>query len=69
MIDAVQMRAQGRVLVLVAKLLEEQGVMLTGEFKALLGVFAAAVGEDDASEGAILAYWAGSITDSPRRSQ
>jgi hypothetical protein len=61
--DLTLMRAQGKVVALIAAMLQGAGIQPMDEFANLLGLFAATVAEDDEDEGHILAYWAALVRD------
>lgn len=57
------MRAQGKLVVLLASMLQGAGVKSFSEFAALLGIYAVTVAEEEPAEGEILAYWAGMVRE------
>jgi hypothetical protein len=61
--DHTLIRAQGKLVILLAAMLQSASVQSVGEFAAKLGVFAVTVGEAEPAEGEILAYWAGMVRD------
>jgi hypothetical protein len=64
MMDRAALLAQGKVLALIAALLQRAGVVSAEEFGNLLGIFAVTASEDDAEQGDILAVWAAIVKDS-----
>ena len=66
------LRAQGKLISLLAAIQEGADIHPVAELAAKLGVFAVAVAEDEPAEGEILAYWAGMLrglaaSDAPTR--
>ncbi len=53
--------AHGKLVALLASVLQAAGVATADEFARLLGVFAATVAETESEEGEILAVWAATI--------
>ncbi len=53
--------AHGKMVAMVASVLQASGVTTTTEFANLLRVFAQTVGEDDAQQAEILALWADTV--------
>lgn len=53
--------AHGKMVALVASVLQASGVTTTDEFARLLKVFADTVGETDAEEAAILTVWSETV--------
>ena len=53
--------AHGKMVALVASVLQASGVTTTDEFARLLKVFADTVGETDAEEAEILALWSETV--------
>jgi hypothetical protein len=63
MTEMTLVRAQGKMVVLLAAMLHGAGVTPFSEFAAKLGVYAVAVSDDEPAEGQILAYWAGMVRE------
>lgn len=53
--------AHGKLVALIASVLQAAGVVAADEFARLLGVLAATVAETESEEGEILALWAASV--------
>lgn len=53
--------AHGKLVAMIARLLEASGVTTTDEFARLLAVFASTVSETEPTEGEILALWAATV--------
>ena len=53
--------AHGKMVAMVASVLQASGVTTTHEFARLLQVFADTVGEDDAEQAEILALWSETV--------
>jgi hypothetical protein len=61
--DFTLIRAQGKLVVILAAMLHGAGVTPFSEFAAKLGIYAVAVSDDEPAEGQILAYWAGMVRE------
>nr|WP_316629447.1 hypothetical protein [uncultured Brevundimonas sp.] len=55
--------AHGKLVALVASVLQGAGVTTTDEFSRLLAIYAATVSETEPAEGEILALWAQTISE------
>jgi len=60
-LDRALIVAHGKLVALLANVLQAAGVITADEFARLLGVFAATVAETESEEGEILAVWAATI--------
>lgn len=63
MTDLTLLRAQGKLVILLAAMLQAEGIKSLAEFAAQLAVYAVAVADDEPAEGEILAYWAGMLQE------
>ena len=59
--DCALVSAHGKMVALVASVLQAAGVTTTDEFANLLGLLAVTVGETDPQEGEILALWSATV--------
>jgi hypothetical protein len=60
---AAHIRAQGKLVIVIAAVLQTAGIKSMAEFAALLGTFAVVAGEANPREGEILAYWAAMVRE------
>jgi len=60
---AVHIRAQGKLVIVIAAVMQTAGIKSMDEFAALLGTFAVVAGEANPREGEILAYWAAMVRE------
>ncbi len=56
-------RANGQLVALLATVLSRAGLLSVEEFAAMLGAYAASIGESTPVEGQILAAWAAAVSD------
>jgi hypothetical protein len=59
--DRALVSAHGKLVAVVASVLQGAGVTTTDEFARLLRIFSETVGEDDPNEAEILALWADTV--------